>query len=1124
MNLRRLPRRGEAFHRARFLWRFFPAAISGFLRRTSPLSVASPRRRPGACLAADDLLLQFLRRLRSSFKSRSWESCFPVDTGFSSILMSSEQYLSDSSSNSRESQASGEPRMETDAGTSQDAGSSSQASGVDLSGVTRGAWKGSEVTQHEIDWLYRSRRIPKGVSCRRPGDEIEPDPEDDEFVVFLAHFERGFGLPTSDFFRQFLDFYKLQPHHLPGNAIFYLSCYTTFMEAYMGLRPTRETFARFYSLWINSVQGKNIPKPKPPVQCGSCIIGFRQGGPFFKFTGLDSCRAWERTFFYVMNTGRADLINLPAFNPAVPTRANWSYNPKGTHIETNRIVRFMKQLMKDTAFCQDDILRTFISRRVLPLQRRAHKMSEMYGPCDPTKITGLPLSKEDVVLKAKHICQTSMTPDWEWGLLPLSTLNPPSEEAKQRFPRIDADRRGICRNRALDKEDPDPYIHWADLKMGWIPISRPGNFSKNDSGSDDDVVVLENAGPSAAPPAKRPKKPSKRHYMRREMPTSDGPALKVSKSAFGMPPESSEEPARSSPPPRQSPVPSDHRAEEDLVSPPENQDIGASNTGAETEDAGPVGTLVPTAPKKKKKIPASSSSKSLPVTSAPAKTITAPGAPKAASMPPPASSAGGSGTAKPPTPPPSQEPIVAKNKLVPPPEGAKLRMLEPFKGRQQLARSLVHTGPALVAGEKATGLLGQITELKREGRELGHFLGYAEKWNQADIFTATRGVGKDRLPIVDPAGPKSTEEHFMRLKRASTADARKQLFEELLWEHRDLAEAHSHCQAIPEASIEALKSQLSDLHAEKEQLIRKHQEALDAQKEISRQLKEQAIQAGLRHDEEMKEAKAAAEAKLAEVLEDSANANAVLRAELEEMGKFRKAAEDQVARLTGEQKEYDELVMHTDALALRLFPDSQVHAQKKVTDRRVAQKFKNLDAPWDPYDHLVALSARIQHMRAVDRHLVDLPDLALQLYKVLWPEEAVPDSLVLISDKLQGVGRQIREWQCSAARAGADHALRIACSWYEDLDLDSFHSLRRDAPTDKDPALTAKRKDRAYQIAESAPICTFIPPPPGVQDWLSEEEEEEEKKMNIRPRKLQRPVLLPLKPPLLEYYPLCLLT
>ena len=156
---------------------------------------------------------------------------------------------------------------------------------------------GSNVTQYEIDWLYRSRRIPEGVTCRIPGDEIEPDPEPGEYVVFLAHFERGFGLPASPFFREFLDFYKLQPHHLPGNAIFYLSCYAAFMEAYIGIRPTRETFARFFNLRINSVQGKEIPKPNPPVECGSCIVGSRQGSTFLKFAGLESCRAWQGTFF-----------------------------------------------------------------------------------------------------------------------------------------------------------------------------------------------------------------------------------------------------------------------------------------------------------------------------------------------------------------------------------------------------------------------------------------------------------------------------------------------------------------------------------------------------------------------------------------------------------------------------------------------------------------------------------------------------------------------------------------------------------------------------------------------------------------------------------------------------------
>ncbi|KAK1663543.1 hypothetical protein QYE76_051702 [Lolium multiflorum] len=828
--------------------------------------------------------------------------------------------------------------MESDTGTSQDAGSSSQASGADLSGVTRGAWKGSEVTQHEIDWLYRSRRIPEGVSCRIPKDEIEPDLRDGEFVVFLAHLERGFGLPASDFFRQFLDFYKLQPHHLPGNAIFYLSCYATFMEAYMGLRPTRETFARFFSLRINSVQGKEIPKPKPPVQCGSCIIGSRQGSPFFKFAGLDSCRAWERTFFYVKNTGAPDLINLPAFNPAVPTKTNWSYNPKESHIETNRIIRFMKQLMKDTAFCSDDIVRTFISRRVLPLKRRAHKMSEMYGPGDPTKITSFRLTKEDVVLKARHICQSAMPLDWEWGLLPLSSLNPPTEEAKQRFPRIVAEQRGPPQNRALDKEDPDPYVHWADLKMAGLTLHAPVHervvplqaevgheFLEKLISQEKRKAPAPEAGSSEVPPAKRPKKkPAKRHYVRREMPTSAGfpralPAClrKVPKMPQGLRLLLNKvrcllAPATLLPPlwggttsvGRAAPTPPDYRAEEDIASPPENQDTGASNTSADTEDAGRAEPQVPPVPKEKKKTSASSPSTSVPETSAPgAPDASAP--PKPTTMPPPASSAGGSAR------PSLQHRRQAKSPLWPK-LSRRLRPSPPAPLSPAGSPLCCTPAPPPLWLERGYRPPWPDYELKREGKELGHLLDYAEKWNQADVSAATRGVGKDRLPIIDPAGPRCTEEHFIRLKRAvkefdnawhdvtsnavSTADARKQLFKELLWEHRDLAEAHSHCQAIPEASLEALKTQIVNLQAEKEQLLRDHQTALDAQKTISRELKEQAMQAAVQHSQELKDAKAAAEARLAEVVDDSANSTAVLRAELEEMSKFWKAAEDQVAR------------------------------------------------------------------------------------------------------------------------------------------------------------------------------------------------------------------------------------
>jgi hypothetical protein len=96
----------------------------------------------------------------------------------------------------------------------------------------------------------------------------------------------------------------------------------------------------------------------------------------------------------------------------------------------------MEKLRKETNIWSDDIIRAFISRRVLPLKRRMHKMSEMYGPGDPTKITGIPLSKKDVVLKARQICQTAMPEDWEWGLRPLSSTNPPTQEVRNYATRV----------------------------------------------------------------------------------------------------------------------------------------------------------------------------------------------------------------------------------------------------------------------------------------------------------------------------------------------------------------------------------------------------------------------------------------------------------------------------------------------------------------------------------------------------------------------------------------------------------------------------------------------------------------------------------------------------------------
>nr|XP_051221850.1 uncharacterized protein LOC127340111 [Lolium perenne] len=427
-----------------------------------------------------------------------------------------------------------------------------------------------------------------------------------------------------------------------------------------------------------------------------------------------------------------------------------------------------------------------------------------------------------------------------------------TEPAKERFPRIAAEQRGPCRKRDLDTEDPDPYVHWTDLKMGRTHTSRPDSPSastipqvveravpiqaevgrefleKLTSQGKKKKAPASEAGPSEAPPAKRPRQEtvggkvvSKKQYKKRQMPVSSG------------------------------------------------------NTDATTEDAGRVEPLAPTAPKKKKKDASSSPSKTAPDSSEPASSAPAKDAPEApaptktTSTPPPPATSTGKPAASKPT--PRESGKLTAQQLA----AVMTAATAPSSGSQTLA---LHAGrAAVVAGETASAQVGRITEFQRGGVELGHLLDYAEKWNQADLTPAMRGLSKDKLPIVDPSGPRSTGQHFGRLRRRAKEF-------DIAWHD---ASANVSLFRKPPSTPSKLSSPLS-----KEQLITAH-----------RGVKDQAIQAELRHAQELKEAKAAAEAKLDDTLKECADSTAVLRAELEEESGARKAAQDRIALLEAEQKE-----------------------------------------------------------------------------------------------------------------------------------------------------------------------------------------------------------------------------
>ncbi|KAK1652265.1 hypothetical protein QYE76_070070 [Lolium multiflorum] len=166
-----------------------------------------------------------------------------------------------------------------------------------------------------------------------------------------------------------------------------------------------------------------------------------------------------------------------------------------------------------------------------------------------------------------------------------------------------------------------------------------------------------------------------------------------------------------------------------------------------------------------------------------------------------------------------------------------------------------------------------------------------------------------------------------------------------------------------------------------------------------------------------------------EALEEASNSTVVLQAELEELAKARKAAEEKVARLEEEHKECNQLILQTDALAHPL--------QDPLAWRGGAGHFLSI---------VIASKAP-----AGGSANGGAPPFA--------PERTRPSASLV-----PGTGAR----------------------------PDALTGVREGAETDLDPILTAKRQDRAYRIAEYAEMRTFIPPPHGVQDYLDEEEDEAE--------------------------------
>lgn len=104
------------------------------------------------------------------------------------------------------------------------------------------------------------------VAWRPAAGEAFPTKGTRETIVFLVHVERGFGVPTDDFFHRLLYFYKIDLVQLVPNTINIVSSFIHLCEAYLGI-------SSHFNMWRHFFELKKTGSPTSLEASGSCCVG-----------------------------------------------------------------------------------------------------------------------------------------------------------------------------------------------------------------------------------------------------------------------------------------------------------------------------------------------------------------------------------------------------------------------------------------------------------------------------------------------------------------------------------------------------------------------------------------------------------------------------------------------------------------------------------------------------------------------------------------------------------------------------------------------------------------------------------------------------------------------------------
>src|SRR3954469_15846151 len=99
---------------------------------------------------------------------------------------------------------------------------------------------------------------------------------------------------------------------------------------------------------------------------------------------VQSCKDWQRTFSYVKSLAQGpDLLNLPEFSVTWPhDKFQWTLKFGVGDLDVDNQIKRVAEL-ENEGLLPTDLAAAWLHCRVLPLQRRVHRICDMSGLLDP---------------------------------------------------------------------------------------------------------------------------------------------------------------------------------------------------------------------------------------------------------------------------------------------------------------------------------------------------------------------------------------------------------------------------------------------------------------------------------------------------------------------------------------------------------------------------------------------------------------------------------------------------------------------------------------------------------------------------------------------------------------------